>query len=79
MSATLFPGSVVTESGLYLISHSTGHRSDAKTALPEGLILPSCPTLGCSVSYSPVKAAMQVAHHDRQKSKTAPYLSHSSQ
>lgn len=47
--AKLFPGSVVTQSGFYLVSHSNGHRPDAETRLYQGLILPHCPE--CQVSY----------------------------
>ena len=49
-TATLFPGSVVTQSGIYVISHSTKHRPDSETVLYKGLILPDCPE--CRVSYS---------------------------
>jgi hypothetical protein len=76
MPATLFPGSMITESGLYAISHSTGHRPDAKRELIQGLILPECPLQGCSVSYLPVKAAKQVSH-DSQAAKAEPYFDHS--
>jgi len=49
---TLVPGAMITESGLYLVSHSIGHMPDAECHLVEGLLLPSCPVQGCSVSYS---------------------------
>jgi hypothetical protein len=52
----LFPGSVITQSGLYAISQSTGHRPDIETALYQGLRLPHCPEPGCEVSYSLVRA-----------------------
>ena len=79
MPGTLFPGSVVTESGLHMISHSTGHHPDAETILVQGLILPQCPTPGCSVSYSPVETTRRVTNVDRQKSKPEPYFDHSPQ
>jgi hypothetical protein len=79
MRGTLFPGSMVTESGLHLISHSTGHRPDTEAILVQGLILPQCPTPGCSVSYSPVETARPVINVDRQSSKAEPFFDHSPQ
>lgn len=72
MPATLFPGSVVTESCVYRISHSTAHHPDTHMLLLQDLILPECPAPGCSVSYSPVKPG-QVNRH-RQAPKTDPKL-----
>ena len=48
----LVPGAMITESGIYLVSHSNGHMRDAECHLLEGLILPSCPAKGCAVYYS---------------------------
>jgi hypothetical protein len=79
MPSTLFPGSMVTESGLHLISHSTGHHPDAEATLVQGLILPECPAPGCSVSYSPIETARPVISDDREKSKAEPYFDHFSQ
>jgi hypothetical protein len=49
------PGSVVTKSGFYVVSHSQGHMPDATTHLFEGLMLPSCIHDGCLVLYSFVR------------------------
>src|SRR5262245_57936711 len=56
-ATTLFPGSVITESGLYLVSHSTRHRPNTATALYRGLLLPQCSAPECRVSYSLVTGA----------------------
>lgn len=74
MPATLFAGSVITQSGFYLISHSSGHHPDTKIFLLEDLILPACPARGCFVSYSRVYSpARQAARQDKQRSKTELY------
>jgi hypothetical protein len=77
MPAPLFAGSMITQSGRYRISHSTGHHPDTKSFLLQDLILPECPVRGCFVSYSRVYSpAKQVARHDKQP-KTEPYFDYS--
>jgi hypothetical protein len=49
---TLIPGSEVMHSGVYLVSHSNGHRPDTKFKFLAGLILPRCSCDGCCVSYT---------------------------
>jgi hypothetical protein len=60
----LVPGSVVTQSGFYLVSHSNGHMTDASTHLMEGLILPSCIRDGCHVIYTLVRATSPISEDD---------------
>jgi hypothetical protein len=47
----LVPGSIVNQSGIYRIPHSTGHMQDAECDLTEGLLLTTCMT-GCHVMYT---------------------------
>lgn len=60
----LVPGSVILQSGFYVVSHSNGHMSNASTHLMEGLILPGCDQDGCSVSYVLVRATKQLLEDD---------------
>jgi hypothetical protein len=48
----LVPGSVVTRSGTYRVSHSTGHLGNADCVLLKGTVLPSCGKAGCNVTYT---------------------------
>jgi hypothetical protein len=49
------PGSIVTKSGFYRVSHSNRHMPDAESHLPKGLPLPSCLHDGCYVLYTFVR------------------------
>ena len=52
----LVPGSLVTRSGTYRVSHSNGHMSETECVLLQGTLLPSCPHEGCHVTYNLVAA-----------------------
>jgi hypothetical protein len=63
-ASKLIPGSVVTQSGFYLVSHSNGHMADASTHLMEGSILPNCDHDGCCVLYTLVRTTSDISQAD---------------
>jgi hypothetical protein len=65
MATRFLPGSVLTQSGFYLVSHSNGHMPDASTHLMEGLVLPGCGHDGCcGVYYVLLKATTHLLDDD---------------
>jgi hypothetical protein len=64
----LFPGSVVTEPGDYLIIHSTGHHPNASIYLIRGLHLPACGVKNCMVSFELLGASMGRSHRGEKAS-----------
>ena len=55
-NTVLVPGSVVTTSGTYRVTHSTGHLGDADYVFLQGTILPSCWRDDCDVTFTLVAA-----------------------
>ena len=64
MYAALSSGSTLTTSGVYRVSHSTGHRSDANVCLLRGSLLPVCAARGCHTSYALVQAGHSFLRRD---------------
>ena len=48
----MLPGSVITQEGIYKVSHSSGHLPDAECFLMKGTLLPSCGKPHCDVTYT---------------------------
>jgi hypothetical protein len=51
-SSKLEPGSFVTKDGIYQVSHSTGHMPGGECFFLKGILLPSCTSRDCDVSYT---------------------------
>jgi hypothetical protein len=68
MYAVLSSGSTLTTSGVYRVSHSTGHHPDTNISMLRGFTLPFCGTTGCKASF----ALLQPGHSFfRDKAETA--------
>jgi len=48
----LIPGSVITITGTYRVSHSNGHMGDADCVLLKGTVLPRCGKDACHVTFT---------------------------
>ena len=55
-----YAGDPIPETGIYLISHTTGHQAALERVMPRGLSFPECSTCGTRVRFKLVRGAPSV-------------------
>jgi hypothetical protein len=55
-----YAGDMIPETGIYLISHSTGHQRALERLMPKGLSFPECSTCGTRVHFKLVRGAPSI-------------------